>query len=112
MAVGPRGSVSKDLDSLVNLMAEIGAERKWRMMGARSALEARAVIKGRLRRSIGITAVVAEAMLRSDRLGIAIGDGTAASRRRKEAKTRYWSWREEMSRRGNPFGGWRWAGEP
>ena len=63
----------------------------------------------RLRRSVGITAVVAEAMLRSDRLGIALGDGKASAKRRKEAKTRYWTWRDEMSRRGTPFGGRGWA---
>ena len=90
-------------------MAAIGAERKWQRMGARSALEARAVIKGRLRRSVGITAVVAEAMLRSDRLGIVLGDGSAAAKRRKEAKTRFWSWRQEMARRGDPSSGGDWA---
>ena len=90
-------------------MASIGAERNWQRMGARTALEARGVIKGRLRRSVGITAVVAEAMLRSDRLGIALGDGPAAAKRRREAKTRFWSWRQEMARRGTPFAGWNWA---
>ena len=89
-------------------MADIGAERNWQKMGARTAAEARATIKGRLRRSIGITAVVAEAMLRSDRLGIALGDGEAAARRRRQAKTKFWSWREEMARRGPPYAGYGW----
>ena len=108
LVVGPRGSVSKDFDKLLSTMADIGAERSWHKMGARTVLDARTTIKGRLRRSIGITAVVAEAMLRSDRLGIALGDGEAAARRRREAKTKFWSWRDEMSRRGAPYAGYGW----
>ena len=108
LAVGPRGSVSKDLNKLIATIAQIGAERKWQMMGARNPLEARAVIKGRLRRSVGITAVVAEAMLRSDRLGIALGNGSRAAKRRMAAKTWFWRWRDEMFRQGAPVGGAYW----
>ena len=56
----------------------------------------------------GITAVVAEAMLRSDRLGIALGNGSRAARRRNEAKTWFWRWRDEMFRHGAPVGGAYW----
>ena len=63
LVVGPRGSASNDLHKLINDIAEIGAECKWRVMGARSQAEARGVIKGVLRRRIGISATRAAAQL-------------------------------------------------
>ena len=96
---GPRGSVSKDLAKAVSRIAAIGAERKWRSMGARSIQEARPVIQNRIRRSIGITAIIAEQQLRSERLGTALGNGRNAAARRAVSKAKFHSWQEEMSHR-------------
>jgi len=70
---------------LVNVMAEVGAVNTWRHMGARSIVEARGVIKNRIIRMIGINAARANAVLKRERLGIALGDGTKAAGRRYSA---------------------------
>ena len=70
----------------------------WRTMGARSVPEARGVIKGRLIRSFGITAARGYARLISDRLGIAIGDGKKASKRRAFARDQWQEMRQEYHR--------------
>ena len=82
MVAGPRGSVSNDMHELIKEIAEVGAEQKWRTMGARSMEEARGVIKGALKRRIGITAARAAARLIIARAGIVRGDAKAAARRR------------------------------
>ena len=51
--------------------------------------EARAVIKGRMFRSIGITAVREAARMKRERLGIALGNASAASRTRQWARSHY-----------------------
>ena len=56
-------------------------------MGARSVVGARGVIKNRLRRMIGINAAKANAVLKRERLGIALGNGPHAYRRRHDAFT-------------------------
>ena len=56
----------------------IGAERKWREIGAKSVVDAVPIILRRMRRSIGITAVIAEQHLRATRLGIVLGNGDKA----------------------------------
>ena len=55
-------------------------------MGARSQKEACGVIKGTLRRRLGITAARAAARLKIARIGIARGDGKAATQRRKKGR--------------------------
>ena len=84
---GPRGSVSSGLHRVIEGIAEIGAERNWRAMGARSVLEARAVLINRVRRGIGIVATRAAARLMIGRLGVARGDGRKAAERRRNAKS-------------------------
>ena len=74
-----------DLHRLVDAMAEVGAETSWRRMGARSVIGARGVIKSRLIRMIGINAARANATLKRERLGIALGDGVHAFARRRSA---------------------------
>ena len=56
-------------------------------MGARSVLEARAVLINRVRRGIGIVATRAAARLMIGRLGVARGDGRKAAERRRTAKS-------------------------
>ena len=85
LVVGPRAECSPDLHRLVDVMAEVGAVRSWRQMGARSVVEARGVIKTRVRRMIGINAARAGAVLKRERLGIALGGGKAAAGRRSSA---------------------------
>ena len=96
-AYGPRGSVSKDLAQAVSKIAAIGADRKWRSMGARSIEEAVPVIRNRIRRSMGITAIIAEQQLRAERLGIALGNGRKAAERRAFSRAKFHTWQDEMS---------------
>jgi hypothetical protein len=56
LVIGPRGEGSEDLHRLLVTTADVATERKWRRMGTRNPHEARAVIKGRMYRSIGILA--------------------------------------------------------
>jgi len=86
LIVGPRGEVSKDMAWLFTQMAKVGAERKWRIMGARSIPEARAVLKRRITRMVGNFAIRAAARLKREVLGIALGGGNAAAKARAKAK--------------------------
>ena len=86
LVIGPSGSVSSDVHKLMDEIAKVGAERKWQVMGARSQEEARGVIKGAPCRRLGITAARAAARLKIARIGIARGDGKAASKRRKKGR--------------------------
>lgn len=86
LVVGPRGEVSKDMVWLVSAMATVGAERKWRTMGARSIPEARAVLKRRFTRMVGNFSIRAAARLKREVLGIALGGGAAAAKARERAK--------------------------
>ena len=44
LVFSPRGESSKDVGSLIKACAESGGERRWRELGARSAVEATAFI--------------------------------------------------------------------
>jgi len=85
LVIGPRGEGSDDLHRFVTITSEIAAERRWRGIGARNQQEARSVIKGRMIRSIGITAVREAARMKRERLGVALGDASAANRTRQRA---------------------------
>ena len=85
LVIGPRGEGSEDLHRLLDTIADLAAERKWRRMCARNPHEARAVIAARMYRSIDILSVREAAKMKRERLGIALGDRSAASRRRKRA---------------------------
>ncbi len=83
---GPRGEGSSDAHSLVDLIANKAANRRWRPMGAKSFVVARDAYKSWAYRSIGITAIRANAELIRTRLGILLGDGAAAASRRHASK--------------------------
>ena len=98
LVFGPRGESSKDVESLIKACAESGGERRWRELGARSAVEATAFIANRMRKAIGITAVRANAMVKREALGIVLGNGNAGAARRgpnlfrKRMCEEYYSW--------------------
>jgi hypothetical protein len=83
LVMGTRGEASKDLLQLIGEMADVSGERCWREIGARSPKDARKYMLGVLRRKIGIASVTANATLKRERLGIALGDGKAAADRRE-----------------------------
>lgn len=85
LVFGPRGESSNDVERLIQLSAEIGADRRWRELGARSKVEAKAFIARTMRESIGITAVRAFAMVKRECLGIMLGNAHAGAARRKTA---------------------------
>ena len=95
LVFGPRGECSKDVLWLINYMAQTGGERRWRDMRARSISEAVACLKTRILRSVGITAVLAAARLKRERFGILLSGGKAAMKRRKQARGRARSDRDE-----------------
>ena len=95
LVIGPRGEGSKDLHRLIDEAAAIGAERGWRMMGARSVRDAREAFISRIKRSVGITAVRAAARLKRERLQFFLaGGGAKATGRRTEGQARFYSMRE------------------
>ena len=100
--VGPRGGFSSDLRKFIKKISLLGAERKWRLMGARSLKEAAGVIKARITRSLAISAVIQEEYLRHDRLGRFLGDDKAATERRNTARAAHWTWRNEFGQRNGP----------
>ena len=109
LVIGPRGSVSKDMHNLVDHIAEVGTEFHWQSMGARTKIEARGVIKGRLRRAFGICATRAAARLKVSRLGIVLGFGKDAAKRRAHTYAKHRSMDEEYYQRFGPRagpGGW------
>jgi len=101
---GPRGGLSADVHEFINGVAETGAERMWRRMGARSPVEAKGVIKERVTRSLAITAFRGYARLIAERLGIALGDGRKAYARRAYARDEMRDWSEEYERQYGPCG--------
>ena len=84
---GPEGGGSKDLHTLLRKIAATAGERVRRAIGANSIVEAKAVVKNRIFRSVGIAAVREAARLKRERLGIVLGgDGNAAAARRNFAR--------------------------
>ena len=63
-----------------------------------------AVMLTKLRRNFGITGFRGYARLVIDRLGIALGDGKAAFKRRGYAMNAAKEWRDEYDRRAGPMG--------
>ena len=95
--VGPRGEGSADVHSLVQEIAKTAAERRWRAIGTHSISEAKAVIKNRVLRSLGITAVREAAKLIRERLGIVLGGDSSAAVRRSYAKELHVNMRREYA---------------
>jgi hypothetical protein len=107
LVVGQRGECSKDLHTLVGDLAASEAVKVWRSSGARSPAECRVVMLNRFRRMIGISGARSAATLKRECLGVAIGDGAAAARRRRFAAFRVRTMREECFDRfgSGPMGG-------
>mgnify|MGYP000476727423 CR=1 FL=1 len=100
---GPRGEVSKDLHKLVETLAKLAGERRWRELGARGVQDAQGHYSLYFRRTLGITLVRAQATLKRERLGLVLGGWNEASERRRQSEANYHSMREEYqarSRRG------------
>ena len=85
LVFGPRGESSEDVERLISACAASGGERRWRELGARSAVEATAFIKYRMRQAIGITAIRASAMVKRECLGIVLGNASGGAARRNAA---------------------------
>ena len=85
LVFGPRGESSEDVERLISACAASGGERRWRELGARSAVEATAFIKYKMREAIGITAIRASAMVKRECLGIVLGNASGGAARRKAA---------------------------
>ena len=67
LGLRPAGRRSDDVHLFTEYLAERGAAVKWQTMGARSYREAKDVIRQRVRRSLGITAIRAAARFKCDR---------------------------------------------
>ena len=83
LAVGPRGEMSRDLNTLVGNMTQKAAESRWRELGAKSVLAARSILKCIFVNLLGVAAVMANAQMLEDRLCLALGDGKHESDRRR-----------------------------
>ena len=84
--IGAFGEASPDVHELVKELGDIGATRGWRDMGASSAEEASAVLRGRARRHLGIEGVRGHARLKLDRLAVATGDVDEGAERRAHSR--------------------------
>ena len=94
--IGAFGEFSKDLNDFLKHLAKVGAERKWKSMGARSSKEAAQIILSHNRRVLGIEAVRSHAELLLDRLSLHIGGGgiKTAAARRKSSRNAHFSYKE------------------
>ena len=95
---GAFGEVSKDVQKYTEELAEMGSERTWRDMGARSQMEAKNLIRTMIRESIGIEAVRGNARLLLDRLAVMSGDAAKAKQRREGSRFGWWQRRHLRSR--------------
>ena len=84
---------------MISLASEIGGERRWRQMGARSVVEAQGFLWNMMRQHIGINVVRECAKLKRERLGAVLGNAYFAhGRRNKNARfhervrAAYWNW--------------------
>ena len=87
---GSFGEASPDVYDLVKECGDIGAARGWRDMGAASVADARAVLRGRARRHVGIEAARGMALYRLDALASILGsfEPNAVARHRR-ARTEF-----------------------
>ena len=111
LVCGRFGEWSPDMSSLLGALADTGARKHWRLMGARSHAIARGLILDRLRRSIGIHGLLSMARLRLEKLNRALGTSSTFDQSRKAAKAQYRAWRYKYFDRHTPpprFGGRNW----
>ena len=111
---GAAGEASQAVLDWVDLLANMGAERSWKRMGARTAIEAKGLIRAQALKTLGIVAVRENARLKLDRLGVLFGsEGGAAERRATDrfAFDEQRRFRRELGghRRSQRFNGWRAA---
>ena len=90
LVFGSFGEASPDVYDLVKECGDIGAARGWRDMGAASVADARAVLRGRARRHVGIEAARGMALYRLDALASILGsfEPNAVARHRR-ARTEF-----------------------
>ena len=87
LVFGYTGEASADVHHVVSYVAECMARRQWRLLGARSAEEARSFMVAQVRRRLGITAVREFARHRLRRVPF-VGMPRAAILRVAEARAR------------------------
>ena len=93
---GSWGEVSQDVKSFVKLVAETSAAKIWRNIDkARSIEEVQGVIKHRLRRILGITAVRSAHFLKLNRISHLTGDFQRSRTRSRRARSFYQAWNSE-----------------
>jgi len=95
LVFGKFGEVSADVDALIRDLSMAGANLQWRLMGARSVLEARQCLLHRFRIRVGVASLRSMARLRLDTLSRALGFSSSSRWRRQRAKERFMSWRNE-----------------
>ena len=83
---GAHGEASADVSEFVSMLGEVGSERTWRDMGARSQREAASVIKSMARQAIGVEAARGAARLKLARIAVMSGDMNQAGSRRRQAR--------------------------
>ena len=83
-------------------IADKGAERRWREMGAANQTDAKSALVQSMRRSIGIEAVRGHARLKLDRLAQMTGDMNAGAERRSNSRFGTNAYREAYEQRHGP----------
>ena len=93
---GSWGEVSDDVRSFIKLVASQSATKIWRSIDkARSIAEVQGVIKTRLRRILGITAVRSAQFLKTQRLSHLTGDFQRSRKRSAQARSFFEAWSSE-----------------
>ena len=93
---GSWGEVSKDVRSFIALVATQSAHKIWRTIAkARSIKEVQGVIKTRLRRILGISAIRSAQFLKAQRLSHLTGDFQRSRKRSARARSFFHAWSSE-----------------
>ena len=101
------GEVSKDVTSFIKLVAVTSAAKIWRKIDkARSIQEVQGVIKHKLRRTLGITAIRSAHFLKLNRLSHLTGDFQRSRTRSRRARSFYQAWNSEYDTHFGPHS-WR-----
>ena len=93
---GSWGEVSNDVRTFIKLVATRSATKIWRTIDkARSIDEVQGVIKSRLRRILGITAIRSAQFLKTQRLSHLTGDFQRSWKRSAQARSFFAAWSSE-----------------
>ena len=88
--VGIFGEFSDELEKVITLAVNSGADLHWKRMGATSAAAARAIISHRVHQNLSVAAVRANARMMVRRIGLLAGGEVNIAYNRRQARRSWW----------------------